>query len=569
MHCQQRPLDAPDPMTGRSYGWTVNFDDGSSVRWEGLQTGPLTHSAEDVEALCQRLLGHGVDAVPAAADRVLQPATGDKADLPALILHSTTPDLRTFDGDLDALVSGGRGGDFTTYKEARSVYLAGPDDVAVGRTLAWRAAVDALGVEAIDLDWVDHYYLSHALLHLADEYRDGSGSAMDQLVARVRRAPHKVRLYAFEVEMQIFLLWLARTAGVDALAMEANRPALSVAWNRKDVLHPTVARATELGPDLPADPLERLALEGRHCGLATAMDLQVPRVPGYALERAGQTADDFVDQLLAAADLLRRRHGLTTGCLKASESGDGARITPGIDLGDSDTLRRLGHSAHRHGDDYVLEAHVTYGRVAGQDLTTALSAHIRGGRVARGVTLQFMEGTSWKGNVLVDEHSLDAFGISAEHYRGVRDFVARFLDAFERRSPGLVLTGIDFAVGTVGGHFGETPLLGVQDLNVSFTGAECLRAFLDKVARERPGASPHGVSRIYGVTRIYRPKPHADHRAFQAVTRRFTSGEIFADTVASIAGRWGMVGVTGVDPLDALENLGRLEAALAAEDLIP
>lgn len=570
-------LQSPDPATGLPYRWTVRFEDGRQVPWTGLQTGPLTFSREQIERLCEKLLGFGIDRLEGHADRVLKPATGAMAERPALILHSTTPDLKTFDGDLDALVRGGPGGDFTTYKEARSVYLASPGDVVVGRTRAWKSAVEALGPEAIELEDIDHYYLSHALLHLARKRRPGTDSAIERLIACVRNTPRVIRLYAFELEMQIFLLWLAAAAGLEELALEANRPAISAAWNRKAVLHPKVEQAAAW--EVPnTSPARLLEMESRHCELATRMELEVPRLPGYTIERAGRSVEDFMRQLLLAADLLATRYGLEHGCLKASESGDGARIRPGIPLADHTMLSDLGRAAHVHGDEYVLEAHVHYcqAEIAGQILPAALSAHIRGGRLAPGATAQFMEGTSWKGNVLLDERSLELFSVPAEHYRRLRRFVDAFRDAFERRMPGLVLAGVDFAVGTVGGTFGEEPLLGVQDLNVSFTGAECLRAFLEKAQRARyeaserreVGAPGADVEQLYGVTRIYRPTAHADHSAFLRVTRRFLTATVYADTVASIPGRWGMVGITGTDPLNAIENLNRLERSLVLDGLV-
>ncbi|MCH9646743.1 MAG: hypothetical protein K0U98_00815 [Deltaproteobacteria bacterium] len=508
---ERHSVASPDPSTGHTSGWTVQLGNGRRIPWQGLQTGPLTLSQIEIEETCQALLSCDLQQVGRLASQILQPATGDKAHRPALILHSTTPELKTFDGDLDALIGGRVGGDFTTYKEARSVYLARPGDVVAGRTRAWKAAVGALGAEAVELEDCDYYYLSHALLHLARNYRGGTGCALDRLVECVRETPRVVRLYAFELEMQIFLLWLARAAGLEELALEANRPALSAAWNRKSVLHPTVELATRLTGSLSGlTAPECLEKESRLCALANQLGIEVAAIPGYTIEREGRPVEDFVQQVLSAAGLLRQRYGLRTGCLKASESGDGARITPGICLEDDSALADLAREAHVHGDDYVLEAHVTYcqARVGGQTLPTALSAHIRGGQVAPGATIQFMQGTSWKGNVLLDEHSLDLFAIPAAHYRRLRRFVDDFQDAFERRAPGLVLAGIDFAIGTVGGAFGETILLGVQDLNVSFTGAECLRAFLDKAQSTKNGSGGHQ----YGVTRIYRPSSQADHR---------------------------------------------------------
>jgi len=130
--------------------------------------------------------------------------------------------------------------------------------------------------------------------------------------------------------------------------------------------------------------------------------------------------------------------------------------------------------------------------------------------------------------------------------------------------PGLVLAGIDFAIGRVGGAFGETVLLGVQDLNVSFTGAECLRAFLEKSQRAKSSRGGHR----YGVTRIYRPNPQADHAAFLGVTNSFDRGRVCADTVASIPGRWAMVSISGADPRGAIDNLNHLQNALVTEGLI-
>lgn len=575
--CTRRMLDHPDPHTGRAYGWTVEHG-GRRMPWQGLYTGPLTIPRPELGAICQSLLGCGVGELQ-RYDGLLQPARGDQARRPALILHSTTPELHTFEGDLHTLLREAPAGNFTTYKEARSVYLARPGDVVVGRTRSWARAVSALeveakGIEAIILPDVDHYYLSHALLRLAVAHQTTPSEAMARMVACVRATPRLVRLYAFELEMQIFLLWLARSAGREELAVEANRPALAARWNCKAVLHPTVEVARGLDASLNGQPPAHcLRRESEVCALAEEMGIAVPTVPGYTLVRAERTADDFVAQLRQAAQLLGRRHGLTTGCLKASESGDGARITPGLSLEDGGTLDRLGREAYEHGDDYVLEAHVTYGRVvvAGQELPTALSAHVRGGAVASGATLQFMAGTSWKGNLLLDEASCARLHIAAAHYRRLRRFVEDFHAAFARRDAGLVLAGIDFAVGTVGGAFGDTALLGVQDLNVSFTGAECLRAFLHKA--EQAAAPPDGTSSVsngtsYGVTRIYRPAAQADHDAFLHLTNAASRDGIFADTIASVPGCWAMVGITGRDPIDALQNLSGLQHSLRAAGLI-
>ncbi|MEM1205752.1 MAG: hypothetical protein AAGN66_21155 [Acidobacteriota bacterium] len=564
MNSRRVPLPSPDPRTGESHGWEVTLEDGGRVQWRGMYTGPRILDGVQIEHACRELLGCDPGEVAAEVDRRLLPATGERASRPALILHSSTPELKAFEGDLQALAQGANPGDLTTYKETRSVYLARPGDVAVGRTAPWRTAVGILGVEAVELPDVEHYYLSHALLGLALEHQRRPCPPIASMLRFLRRGPRKIKLYSFEPEMQMFLLWLARTAGVEGLAVEANRPTLAAAWNRKSVLHPPVSRVRGLTISANLTPDELLALEASRSDLATLTGIEAPAIPGYTLERRGRDAADFAAQAVEAARMLQRRYGLTTGCLKASEAGDGARITAGLSLADTAALERLTRGAHVHGDDYVLEAHVDYRltSVAGQHVSSAVSAHVRGGSLAAGATLQFVEGTSWKGNLFLDGGTLGAFRISPSHYRRSRKFVGDFLGHFERRDPGLVLGGVDLAVGKVGGAFGDRELLGVQDLNVSFTGAECLRTFLDKARGRGPELGP------YGVTRVYRPRPGGGHGAFLEVTAAACGDGIFADTVASIPGRWAMVGVTGRDPEDALGNLRFLEEALILGGLI-
>ncbi len=560
-----------DATTGLDYGWNLVLQDGRRVPWRGFYTGPLTLESQRITEICGDLLGLEVGQLQAEVERALVPAVGEKAEQPAFFLHSTTPELKTFDADLSAVLRGKTPGDFTTYKETRSVYLARPGDIVIGRTRTWKAAVEAIGADAIELPDVDHYYLSHALLSLAAAHQLKPLAAIDRLVAELRRGPRVIRLYAFEREMQIFLLWLARQAGLDTLAVEANQPAIASTWNRKSVLHPTVNQALaaehQLAAAAPLAASELLRIESRLCHLASELGSDIPALPGYTLERAGHSAAGFTSQLVAAAELLRSRYGLEQGCLKASESGDGARITPGIKLADLAILETLGREASSHGDDYVLEAHVHYRRptLAGQELITAVSAHIRGGRLAAGATIQFVEGTSWKGNVYLDENTHELFQVSRSQYREIRTFMADFARHFERRGGGLVLGGIDFAIGTVGGNFGDTPLLGVQDLNISFTGAECLRAFLAKARGSERLAGSHR----YGVIRIFKPRlDGGDHGAFLQQTKALAESGVFADTIASIPGRWAMVGVAGADLQVALATLSELQQTLEKEGLI-
>lgn len=81
---------------------------------------------------------------------------------------------------------------------------------------------------------VDYYYISHALLVLAEQHLSSSSQEIDQIVAFIQANPNAViRLYALEKEMQIFLIWLKRLAGIDHLLMDANSPEVARDWNKK------------------------------------------------------------------------------------------------------------------------------------------------------------------------------------------------------------------------------------------------------------------------------------------------------------------------------------------------
>ncbi|NEE13985.1 hypothetical protein G3M58_46955, partial [Streptomyces sp. SID7499] len=79
---------------------------------------------------------------------------------------------------------------------------------------------------------------------------------------------------------------------------------------------------------------------------------------------------------------------------------------------------------------------------------------------------------SWRGNDYVDEAGWTALGLPRDAYRTVRAALEAVREAF--RGPqsvadgshgGLVTGGIDFAVGRLGGAFGDRLLVGAIDFN--------------------------------------------------------------------------------------------------------
>lgn len=559
--------DPKTTKTGLPYYWQLSDTDGTPYNWQGFYTGPLVLSTEKVAQLCQQLLNIDIGDLLEVASAELRPVPSLEYVGASIVMHSTTPDLKTFDGDLDKVMKGITPTDYTSYKEGRAVYLAGPGDMGVGRIQPWKVAADLGQLEAVELPTIDYYYLSHALLALAEQHLDSPSSAIEQIVTFLQKRKNAVvRLYALETEMQIFLIWLKRLAGLDYLLMDANSPEVARDWNRKSVLFPTVRSVQNLKIQQLA-PHEILAEEAKYSFLRQQLNCHYPVLPGYTVVREGNSLAKFTKQTLTAAQLLQTRYGLTLGCFKASDSGDGARITPGVVLKDRAKLTKLAKDAYRHGDDYILEPHVQYSEIErnGEILKASPSAHIRWGEVAPGLTLQFTEGTSWKGNIYIDKKTAADFGVSEAHCTTIIKSMHDLLHAFHSHDLGLAIAGLDFAIGQIGGYFGEEVLIGVQDPNISFNGAECLRVFLEKVRKQNNIAD---AAPLYGATRVFKPSAACTLPTLHKITTAATQNGTYADAIAAVPERWAMVAVAHQDLNVVMEKLGKLRADLLAKGLM-
>ena len=565
--CEKIFLEQLEPTTSLEYQWDLVFDDERRVRWKGFYTGPLTLTTEEIAALCLKLLGIDITELQKVASQELQPTPLGK-NWPALIMHSQTPDVKSFEQDLLDLMNGPTPLDHTTYAEARSAYFARQQDLAIGRTNPWKTAVELEKINAIEIPGIDYYYLSHALLLLAEEHLISTSLEINQILEFLRSNEYTiVRVYNLEKEMQIFLIWLKRLANLENLSIDTNTPDVAQSWNRKSILYPTVRDALALETILlNHSPRHILEVESRFSLLYKELNLTIPVLPGYTIERSGEDIDSFVQQTIQATRLLKTRYGLERACLKASEAADGARIFAGLDLRDELKIEDLAKDAYQHGDDYLLEAHIEYLQVnvGGQMLKTTPSAHIRWGEVAEGLTLQMTQGTSWKGNIYINEAVGDLFGVSKAHYQIIAETMNDFLCAFQSKNLGLMIAGFDFAIGRIGGVFEDEVLVAAQDPNVSFNGAECLRIFREKVKEHHLWTDDH----FYAVTRVIRPTLQGTLPVIRQITDVITDTETYATTIASIPGCWGMIAVANRDPEEVLKKLSSLYDSLIRQNLI-
>src|ERR1700744_4202857 len=127
------------------------------------------------------------------------------------------------------------------------------------------------------------------------------------------------------------------------------------------------------------------------------------------------------------------------------------------------------------------------------------------------------------------------------------------MPALHRRL-GLLHGGIDFAVGTVGGVFGDTVMAAVQDINPKVTGALFLREFMARHPEIGAGAA----------TRVLSPDATESAERIRQLVSECSSAEHPCEEVAVVPGRWAMVATSAATSLAAGAQALIMERTLAA-----
>jgi hypothetical protein len=544
--CIRRPRTSPHPLTRDFLDWTVAID-GREVAWQSY-AGPLRLDETDIAIASRKLLSiEPCDLLNMVDECVEFSSPSDEQS--RLIVHSTTPIARGFETDLIAMIEGRPVSDLTTYVETRGLYLARSGDVAVGRTRPWRHAIAKEGVRRLTLPDTDYYYMSHALLRRAVDAGDRDPVIAQMIQILRERHSTVVSPYDFEPEFQIFVVWLAQTAGLQRIHVDANSSRLG-AWNSKRMLHPTVESALRLDGDVPNQPAQ-LILDQEHRASEAfhALRTTLPVIPGYAVPWQ-ENRCDFSHDLVRASILLRERYELSHGCLKPSDGGNGGRIVANIELDDTRRLEDLATKAWNLGGDLVLEAQVSYleRHVGGEQVLTTPSAHVRSGKLLDGLTLQFMRGTAWKGNIFVGAADWEALGLEEAVYTKLRNAMSGLT-----RRLGLLHCGVDFAIGTLGGKFGDAAVAAVQDINPKVTGALFLREFMARYPAVGVGAA----------TRVLVPGATASAEKIRSLMSQFSTAEQPCEEIAVVPGRWAMIATSAQTSVLAGAQALTLERMLA------
>jgi hypothetical protein len=127
-------------------------------------------------------------------------------------------------------------------------------------------------------------------------------------------------------------------------------------------------------------------------------------------------------------------------------------------------------------------------------------------------------------------------GLDRNLYTGLR---ATMTDLHRRL--GLLHCGIDFAVGTVGGVFGDTVVAAVQDINPKVTGALFLREFMARHPEIGAGAA----------TRVLSPDATGSAERIRALVSECSTAQQPCEEVGIVPGRWAMIATSAATSLTA------------------
>jgi hypothetical protein len=119
---------------------------------------------------------------------------------------------------------------------------------------------------------------------------------------------------------------------------------------------------------------------------------------------------------------------------------------------------------------------------------------------------------------------------------------------------GLLHCGVDFAVGTLGGKFGDAVVAAVQDINPKVTGALFLREFMERYPAVGVGAA----------TRVLTPDATASAEKIRSVVSKFSTAEQPCEEIAVVPGRWAMIATSGQTSMLAGAQALTLERMLAS-----
>ncbi len=378
-------------------GWRIqDTESGASVPWDQpcaprliehtvlpedfRDEGSLTRRDAALSLIVERLFssesrhcGMGLETLSEAANEILTPhINGSSEAIPVsrMILGSGTDNIDAFRAEVSTLQKTGRTIGINRAIESRDAHWAKPGDIV---PIFNNDTEDVLksrdDIQKVDLrpgsQEAGYYYNSHQLLHYALYEPEKLEPLVEWLREPDGEARKVVKVYLLDREMQLVLLHLAERAGLDHLHIEANSSEIERHWNNKEWLYPKASDVVDIGSE--KDYEDVLSAEGRESRIYRELGVEMPRMPGYLIERDDSDYEQFRQEVRISIELFDSRYGIKNIASKRVRSSDGANIGfhaigKYIKNGvvDEEQLDELAIKLWEEGQSLVLEPMVSY-----------------------------------------------------------------------------------------------------------------------------------------------------------------------------------------------------------------
>lgn len=550
-----------------------------------------------LEALCQEIFNQDLEKVKQEAVRVLKSYRSNGEPRKTLLISSASSASASWEAEnnMEQKV------DIPGAIEGRDVRCARVGDTALISTeaglsmakITQKAGIIDLANETIAtknngqaIKGADIYYKSDALILLI--LSNPESETIQKLLKELKEEP-LVHPYNLDEETQIAILWLTKKAGLDHLDVNANSPEVAVELTRKGHRYPTVEGAATLCEC--DNPHKMQKLEWELSQAAQEINFHPDSMPGYVIHR-GKNKEDFSQKIQTGCELMSRRYELNDLWIKPDRGTDGGSqfsLSPNKKCYDA-KIKKMWEN--KEVSAWVLEPKIKYFSISLpfkggiEKLETALSVHVIRGRVRDTISLQFVHGTAWGGNIVCDQKTWTEFlsmldknddrvdpSLFSELESGYKLAINKMkeyvmaVNKSEKYKDQQVRGGWDVAIGTLGGKFGDQPMMIWLDNNARANGCETAYACYDQanIQSDNKAVVTKNITPKINFRNFSICLPGAISKTNAVYDTNISPEQV--ELIAVSAG-WGQIAMIGTNTMKNIENIILLEKVLADMNMI-
>lgn len=482
----------------------------------------------------------------------------------------------------------GKQGDIALVSTESGLIMAKAQNVVDTINLAEEVVAELSSGEKLKAQ--DLYYKADALLMLL--LTNPMSPIVLRLIDELAQEP-LVYPYNLDEETQVALVILAKMGKINRIDVNANSSEVGVQLTRKGYRYPTLEEAARLTS--LENPYEMQSEEWKLSQAAHEIDHHPDFVPGYVIKKTS-AYPEFKKQVLESLKLMKDRYGFTEVWTKPDRGTDGGNQEAiSTDLADEDLIEERIDAMWKSDGDWVIEAKTNFFKIildingSQREFATSTSVHIIKGELRTTVTLQLVDGTQWGGNLICSKETwdtlIDSIDKDDSRIKNNPDLINQLKNSFElmiasmsdymnavnnseKYNGGQVRGGIDLAIATLGGKFGDEIFVVVQDNNARANGSEVAYALYDSAKKEygqNGEAITRNISPLVDFNEFSSQLPDVVSKVNQDYDKLIDIEQV---RLVAVSAGWGQIGMVGTDVMEIFQDVFLVEQELRNRKLI-